>query len=289
MYFWKRYKYNVYGGNNLKKEKYVLISVCIFCGALIIAFVINVLFKVKTNSIFSAEWLAGDALNYVGTVLGAISTFILGLVAYKQNEKLESIEMNNYIALNSCMVLIDKIQIEPRANMPIDYELHTEQILKEKDNEDMCPSGYTIEIILKKSDPFVQATPSLIQVSNCMFLVENAEKNIMERDIWANNIRDGYTRVAIHESGIAFNLKLLISHSKQKKFEDDIKKNRNNIMVEFMLDVITDKYVMTKCKCRAYCLYSNMCGAVKWESDNPTVFFYGHELKNRNEIQVLGE
>lgn len=271
----------------MKKERYILIGVCTFCAALIIAFIVNVLFKIKTNSILSAEWSAGDALDYIGTMFGAISTFILGLVAYKQNEKLENMEMNNYIALNSCMVLIDKIQIKPKADVPINYELHTEQILIENDNNDMCPSGYTIEIILKKSDSSIQATPSLIQVSNCMFLVGNSEKDIMESDIWADNIREGYTRVAIQESGIAFNCKLLISRAKQKKFEEDIKKDKNNIMVEFLFDVITDKYVMTKCKCRAYCLYSNMSGTVKWESDNPMVFFYGHELKNRNEIQVL--
>jgi hypothetical protein len=47
-------------------------------------------------------------------MVGAISTFILSLVAYKQNEKLQRIEDNNYIASNSCMVLIDKIHIKPK-------------------------------------------------------------------------------------------------------------------------------------------------------------------------------
>lgn len=98
----------------MKKSKYILISVCSICGALIIAFVVNILFKIKTDGLFSAEWSAGDALNYVGSMVGAISTFILSLVAYKQNEKLQRIEDNNYIASNSCMVLIDKIHIKPK-------------------------------------------------------------------------------------------------------------------------------------------------------------------------------
>ena len=44
------------------------------------AFVVNVLFKIKTEGIFSAEWSARDALNYVGAMAGAISTFVLRCV-----------------------------------------------------------------------------------------------------------------------------------------------------------------------------------------------------------------
>lgn len=113
----------------MKNKKYLLISFCAICGAIAIAFVVNVLFKIKTEGIFSAEWSAGDALNYVGAMVGSISTFVLSLVAYWQNEKLKEMENNNYIAANSCMVLIDEVQIKPKVSMPVDYELHTEQIL----------------------------------------------------------------------------------------------------------------------------------------------------------------
>lgn len=273
----------------MKKSKYILISLCFVCGALAIAFVLNILFKIKTEGIFSAEWKAGDALSYVGTMIGALSTFALGLVAYKQNEKLQDMEDHNYIAANSCMVLIDEIQIKPKAVMPIDFALHTEQILMERDNKDKFPSGYTMEIKLKKIDASVQATPSLIYVSKCTLLVEDGENNTLESSIWMDNIRDGYTRMSIQESGIAFKCKLLVSRNKQKKFENDIKREKNKLIVEIRFNVITDKYVMTKCRCEAYCSYQNNCGTVIWKSKNPMVFFYGHELKNRNEIQVLGK
>lgn len=78
-------------------------------------------------------------------MIGALSTFALGLVAYKQNEKLQAMEDYNYIATNSCMVLIDEIQIKPKADIPINFGLHTEQILMESDNKDELLSGYTIE------------------------------------------------------------------------------------------------------------------------------------------------
>lgn len=273
----------------MRKSKYILVSCCFICGALIVAFVVNILFKIHTESIFSAEWKAGDALSYVGTMIGALSTFALGLVAYKQNEKLQDMEDHNYIATNSCMVLIDEIQIKPKADIPINFELHTEQILMESDNKDEFPSGYTIEVKLKKIDASVQATPSLIYVSQCTMFVGDGESNTLESDIWADNVRDGYTRMAIRESGIAFNCKLLVSRNKQKKFENDIQREKNKLTAEIKFYVITDKYVMTKCKCRAYCYYQNNGGKVIWKSRDPMVFFYGHELKNRNEIQVFGE
>lgn len=273
----------------MNKSKYILIGLCSFCGAMVIAFIINMLFKIKSEGIFSAEWSAGDALNYMGTMVGAISTFVLGIIAYKQNEKLQHMEDNNYIAANSCMVLIDNLKIRPKANIPVNYEWHTEQILKETENEDEYPSGYLIEVKLKKIDASVQATPSLIYVSKCTLFVENDNNDSLESNIWSVNVREGYTRVAVLESGIAFNCKLLISHDKQEKFENAIKASKNSLAIEIQFNIITDKYVMTKCKCRTGCDCQNCGGKIIWKSKNPMVFFYGHELKNRKEIHVLGE
>lgn len=273
----------------MKKSKYILISLCSICGVLIIAFIVNVLFKIKTDGFFSAEWSAGDALNYVGTMVGAISTFVLSLVAYKQNEKLQKLEDNNYIASNSCMVLIDKIHIKPKASIPINFELHGEQILGDKDNEDEYPSGYSIEVNLKKINQSMQATPSLIYASKCTLFVSDDKEGTLESVIWTENVREGYTRVAIYESGIAFNCEILVSKDKQKKFESDIKAKRNSLTIEMEFNIITDKYVMTKCKCRAHCDAQVNNGVVTWKSKKAMVFFYGHELKSRDEIQVLGE
>lgn len=273
----------------MKKSRYILIICCAVCCALIIAFIVNVLFKIKTDGLFCAEWSAGDALNYVGSMVGAISTFALSLVAYKQNEKLQKLEDNNYIASNSCMVLIDKIQIKPQAYIPVNYELHCEQILKEKNNEDEVSSGYKIEINLNKIDASIQATPSLIYASRCTLFVGDNKEKTLENAIWTENVREGFTRVAILESGIAFNCEILLAKSKQEKFERDIQAEKNSLTIEIELHIITDKYVMTKCKCRACCDYQNNSGTITWNSKNPMVFFYGHEIKNRKEIQVLGE
>lgn len=271
----------------MKKRKYILLSLCAVCVALLIAFLVNILFKIKTDSILRAEWTAGDALNYVAAMTGAISTFILSLIAYKQNEKLQQMEDNNYIATNSCMILIRQVQIKPKANIPIDYKLHTEQILQEKDNEEEFPSGYGVEVRFKKINDSSQATPSMIYISKCILFV-GSETRALESNLWLENVREGYTRTAICESDIAFNCTLLVAKSKQEKFEEAIKTQNNKLTIEIEFNIITDKYVMTKCKCRAYCEYQNSNGLIIWKSKDLMVFFYGHELKSRRQIKLLG-
>ena len=102
----------------------------------------------------------------------------------------------------------------------------------------------------------------MIYASKCTLFVGNNKVGTLESAIWTENIRDGYTRAAILESGIAFNCEMLVAKDKQEKFENDIKAKRNGLTVEIEFNIITDKYVMTKCKCRAYCDYQNNSGIV---------------------------
>lgn len=272
----------------MKKSKYILLSLCAVCVALLIAFFVNILFKIRTEGIIKAEWTAGDALNYVAAMTGAISTFILSLIAYKQNEKLQQMEDNNYIAANSCMVLIKQVQVKPKANFHINYELRTEQILQEKNNEDECPSGYNVDVRFKKINDSLQATPSMIYVSKCILFVGD-EANSSKSRLRLENIRNGYTRTAIFESDIAFSCTLLVTKSMQEKFENAIKAQHNKLIIEIEFNIITDKYVMTKCKCRAKCANQKIKELIVWKCKDPMVFFYGHELSNKDQIKVLGE
>ena len=128
---------------------------------------------------------------------------------------------------------------------------------------------------------------SLLLDSDCTLFVGNSKKNTLESALWLKNVREGYTRAAILESGIAFNCNLLVSKRNQERFENDMKAENNRLTIETQFEIITDKNVMTKCKCRAYCNYQNNNGVITWKSDKPMVFFYGHELKKNDEISVL--
>ncbi len=89
------------------------------------------------------------------------------------------------------------------------------------------------------------------------------------------NVCEGDTRTAICESDIAFNCTLLVAKIKQKKFEETIKTQKNKFTIEIEFNIIKDKYVLTKCKCSAYCEYHNSSGIIIWNSKDPMVVFYG--------------
>lgn len=48
----------------MNKKQLIRMSVVIIFIAILVAFVLNLLFKIHTNGLFAAEWNAGDALNY---------------------------------------------------------------------------------------------------------------------------------------------------------------------------------------------------------------------------------
>lgn len=72
----------------IKKHKalFIIICVLILIALIGIPFAINLLFKVDTKiNMFHAEWSAGDALGYYGSVLSFLGTVILGALALYQN------------------------------------------------------------------------------------------------------------------------------------------------------------------------------------------------------------
>lgn len=197
--------------------KIVIIAVAISLG---LAFVINLLFKIHSVGLLSAEWNAGDALNYVAAIASFIGTVVLGYVAYSQNEmlmrqnnKLQDLEENSYIVNNNSMIIIEEIRI-----------------------------------------------------SEC----------------------DKFSRIAIHKDGIVkFGMEFVIDRQKKKKFEEAIKKSACNLVVEIMFQIIANKNVATRCKCRAY-LHSEQTGNdITWKSENPMVFYYGNFMVK--EYEIAGE
>ena len=123
----------------MNKKQLIRMSVVIIFIAILVAFVLNLLFKIHTNGLFAAEWNAGDALNYVASIFGALGTIVLGCVAYKQNDKLQELENNNYIANYSTLILVEEISIEQKIKNPINWEIHSEQIIKDSDLKTIIP------------------------------------------------------------------------------------------------------------------------------------------------------
>ena len=271
------------------KRKIIIVSSISVGVTIIAAIIINILFKFNLSSFFTAEWDAGDALAYVGAILGSVSTFILGYVAYKQNEKmqeqnekLQKLEENNYIANFSGMLLIDTIEIDSINNIPCNYDLHDEQILSEEDIEELNSPGFEFTITASKLG---DALPAMIHISSCTIFAGPKENIVALSSI---NIGDHYTRIAIGKTDIRFKMTVLIK-SKNKELFDKALKNHGEIMSDFEFEIVTDKYVMTKCKCRADCDYKLYSDKISWRCGHPMVFFYGHEMLDKNSIKISGE
>lgn len=256
--------------------------------AIILAFGLNVLFKVHTDGIFSAEWEAGDALNYVASIFGAVGTIILGYVAYKQNDKLQEMENNNYIANYSSMILMDNIYIKQEADIPVNWDIHSEQIIKDSDWDGKTPYlGYKFTFNARSMG---NGIPTLIHIRDCnIFCSDESNKN-MSSHLFGKNYSNVYSRIAIHQDGkIKFGMTYVIDVKKRVEFENAIKQSAYSVIVEIVFDIVTDKSVVTQCKCISYCDGKNCANQITWEDKDPKVFFFGHNIANINELKMAGE
>lgn len=272
----------------MKKKQLIWIGIVVILIATLLAFGLNVLFKVHTDGFFSAEWEAGDALNYVASIFGAVGTIILGYVAYKQNDRLQEMENNNYIANYSSMVLMNNIYIKQDADIPVNWEIHSEQIIKDCDWDEKTPYlGYKFTFNAKSMG---NGIPALIHIKDCnIFCSDESNKN-MSSHLFGKNYSNVYSRIAIHQNeNIKFGMTYVIDAKKRAEFENAIKQSAYSVVVEIVFDIVTDKSVVTQCKCISHCDGKNCANQITWEDKDPKVFFYGHNIVSINELKIAGE
>ncbi len=272
----------------MKKKQLIWIGIVTILIAIFLAFGLNLLFKVHTDGIISAEWEAGDALNYAASIFGAVGTIILGYVAYKQNDRLQEMENNNYIANYSSMVLLNNIYIKQEADIPVNWDIHSEQIIKDSDWNEKTPYlGYKFNFNAKSMG---NGIPALIHIKDCNIFCSDDSKKNMSSHLFGKNYSNVYSRIAIHQDGnIKFGMTYVIDAKKRVEFENAIKQSAYSVVVEIVFDIVTDKSVVTQCKCISHCDGKNCANQITWEDKDPKVFFYGHNVANINELKIAGE
>ena len=271
----------------MKKKQLFGLSFLIIASAVILALVLNLLFKIHSESIFSAEWEAGDALNYVASIFGALGTIILGYVAYKQNDRLQEMEKNNYIANYSSMILMESIYIKSKAEVPLNWDIHFEQIIEDSDCNDNIPYvGYKFTF---KAKSIGNSIPVLIHIKKCNIICNDKSKksNVC---LFGNQYSDSYSRIAINQNEeIKFGMTYVINAQKREVFENVLRQSTYNVILEIVFDIITDKGVVTQCKCISDCFGKNSAGQIIWQDTDPKVFFYGHAMEKLNDLKIAGE
>lgn len=271
-------------------DKKAILRVCVITVsvAVFLAFILNVLFKIKSNGIFSAEWQAGDALGYMANIFGAVGTIVLGYVAYKQNGKLQELENNNYIANYSALLLMNEIHIKGNAVIPVNWNDHPEQIIVDADINDEC--GYVGYKFTFEAFGIGSATPALLHIKECNIFCSDEEGKIMSSHLFGKNYSDIYSRVAIYKDNkMKFGMTYVVNGNKKDAFEKTIKQNAYNVIVEIVFYIVTDKNVTTKCKCRSHCSGQNYSDNIIWIDKDPMVFFYGHEIADKKNIKISVE
>lgn len=258
--------------------------------AIILSFVLNVLFKVHTDGIFSAEWEAGDALNYAASIFGAVGTIVLGYVAYKQNDRLQEMEKNNYISNFSSTIVLNSIYSELVNKKPtrINMNEHCEQIIKEQDLQENKP--YIEYKFTCKAKIIGDVIPAFIHIRKCGISYSDETKKSMDGSIHGINILDNYSRLAIYgQEYVMFEITYLINYEKRDEFEKLFEHDSCIVIVEIEYDVISIKNVLTKYKSRVYCESKKNCNKIIWSDDKPQLFFYGYDIVKLNDLKIAGE
>lgn len=143
----------------MKHGKGIIITTVIIVVICFVAVPLGVNYAFRQEApvdIFAARWDAADALNYIATSLAFIGTFFLGLVAWKQNNDLQKIETNTFIANNSCEVFLDSIRLKILIRLRVILILNMKNLLwqrKEYKGVIMvvfklkCPSNVSLDIL----------------------------------------------------------------------------------------------------------------------------------------------
>lgn len=238
----------------MKKKQLIWIGIVVVLIALILALVVNILFKVHTDGIFSAEWGAGDALNYTASIFGAVGTIVLGYVAYKQNDRLQEMENNNYIANYSNMILMDSICIKQKADKPVNLNIHSEQIINDKECiESAINVGYKFTF---NGTSIGNSIPVLIHIQDCNIFCSDESNQNMSCYLFGENRSNQYSRM---DGKIKFEMTYIIDSKKRIEFENAIKQSAYKVIVEVVFDIVTDKGVVTRCKCISDFHGSKLC------------------------------
>lgn len=265
----------------MKKGKTVIIPIIISVSVILfLSFIVNILFKIKTNGLFAAEWTAGDALGYLGTAIGSIGTIALGYVAYKQNDRLHLLEKNNYISNNSSMLYVNEFSVG-ELKTPVNLNLHCEQIVAEQDFDSAKRTvGFDITITaLPKGETF----PAFIHVFKCSIYPIGTTKNDFAFE--AKEYDKTYSRIAIGTENIKFSVLFLIGNNNRSSY-NNLKNYQGKVGIELEYDIVSNKYVVTHCKCRAEGMFQMKQGMLSFTCEDPIVFFYGNDIVESKNIET---
>lgn len=260
----------------MKKLKWPVMLFATVAGGVIcflgIPILLNWLFKTPALApVLAAEWSAGDALGYVGGTLAFIGAMFLGWNTWKQNRDLQKRQDDSFIAENSCMALIDKVEFKGFSQKCVNFDYHPEAIAVANISVTSVQDYGTFEceILLHPT----KNSPVVVRVLNAFLRVGNHPLNFGKYD-------ECYTRMAIGKNGSRFNLTLVMSPDDKRLVAPFIEAGRHDITLETQIELVSDRYVSTILKCRSTFKPKQCPDGLKYSSDEDTTmcFWYGNRI-----------
>lgn len=182
--------------------------------------------------------------------LAFIGTFFLGLVAWKQNNDLQKIETNTFIANNSCEVFLDSIRLKNLNQIACNLDTeHEESIVAEEGIQGCNYGSLQIEMSFKRKSGY----STQVRVNDMVIFVCDETTTI---DIWTKRYDDTFNKIAITEDHNRFNVTVLLKPETKKKIIDHLNDNCK-IMMDINIELVSASYVSTKLKCRGEFIKSN--------------------------------
>ena len=274
------------------KKLYKVLSWLIFGVILLFVLIpiaINFLFERQAPvDILVAKWGAADALSYTAGALAFLGTMFLGWISWSQNNQLQRIETNSFIAQNSCMVLLKSFSFKGLNQKVVNSDTeHIEPIVIEKGLEDFNYGSFSLTMVFKRLDSYA----AFVRVESLtMFVGEQA----ISAFVFAKAYDECYSRIAMSEETEAFELTVLLKPDTKRKVINALQQNCE-IIIEIMVELVTANYVWTKIKCRGSFLKDNSSEKLQnnfsLNDQSPMCFWFGNGIidsktvKFRNELE----
>lgn len=264
----------------------VSLAICLILISFVIPIVINESYKKGEGYI--TVWSGADVLSFYGALIGAIGTIILGIVAWRQNERLLRLEENNFAAENACSAIVKNVMVRKINQNACNLNLHVEQIVATEESMliDYCSSiefGFELEML--------NNIPVLVYISDLLVFSNSGHKNGQFSVLSAKGLKCEYSRIAVGKDYCAFNCTILLTKNEKDKLVKSIQCEGSKMLMEISFCIVTDNMIASNYKCRVKLksAESDNNSNINFNIDDgnsPLCFWYGNKVIDKEEICI---
>lgn len=276
----------------IRKHIVPITAVMTVLAVVFVPFAINESYK--NDEGYITVWGGSEVLAYFGTVISAIGTIILGVIAWQQNTRLLKLEESTFLATNAGAALLTEVAVTKIGLLSIEFEKHEEQIVFTKDVK-MSATIFdygSVEITCKLEPLSAEQHIAFVNVKEVVLAGKSRDDN-KQTILLARNDDEQYTRVAISRDCDRFKFTLIMSREEKKKFIDVINSMHSLILLDVVISMMTNKYIATELKCRASLtnpdydenerIYSHFKTN---ESEPPVCFWQGAKVMSKQKVNI---